>query len=115
MKRITHRLRHRVSFEEKYSVRDSDGMVDESWVQIEGLENVPAEVLTGPGREAIPADQPVSTVAARITVRYLSRLAIPHGLRIIHRDDIYHVETFYMDATGTKQITMVCSKGEKYV
>jgi head-tail adaptor len=115
MKRITHRLRHRVSFWQKVAVRDVDGMVDESWSMIEDLENVPAEVLTGPGRESVPADQPISTVAARITVRYLSQLASPYGLRITHGDDIYHVETFHADATGMKQITMVCSKGEKYV
>lgn len=113
--KMLHRLRQRVSFDAFIPVRDSDGMVEEEWSAVDGLQDVPAEVLTGPGKEGQPAAQPITSVAARITVRYLAALAIPFGMRIRHGSVTYHVESFCFDATGVKFITLVCSTGEKHV
>ena len=107
------RLRHRVSFEAPVIVRDSNGHRRQEWMPITALQNVAAEVLTGPGKESLPAAQPLTTVAARITLRYQSALAACYGMRIDHAGTTYHVESYYFDVTGRRWVTLVCSTGAK--
>lgn len=111
MKTVGPRLRHRVSFASRAITRDSNGDRAEVFAPVAELQDVPAEVLTGAGMEAIKSGQPVSSVAARITLRYQSELAAPYGLRVTHGADVYHVETHFADATGRRWITLVCNKG----
>ena len=105
------KLRHRISFASAAIVRDTNGDRSQVFLPVAALQNVPAEVLTGAGKEAVAAGQPVSSVAARITCRWQAELAEPYGLRITHGADLYHVETHYTDATGARWVTLVCSKG----
>jgi len=111
MKPLGPKLRHRVGFYSFAISRDSNDDRVQTWVPVAALQNVPAEVLTGAGAEAVRSGQPSSSVAARITLRWQSALNAPYGLRVTHGDDIYHVETHYMDATGRRWITLVCQKG----
>lgn len=110
------RLRHRVSFDVLgVATRDSNGNLVRDWEPVAALQNVPAEVLTGPGKESTPAAQPVSTIAARVTLRYQSDLADPYGMRVRFGAVAYHVETHYFDVTGRQWVTLVCSAGAKHV
>ena len=79
MKALAPRLRHRVTFQEFVSSRDSEGVLTEgwqnAWIDSETeLVDVPAEVLTGPGREAIAAGAQQADVSARITCRWFPGL-----------------------------------------
>lgn len=69
------RLRHRITFQEPVSERDSEGVLQESWQNVwldsdTELADVPAEVLTGPGREFVAGGAVQADVAARITCRW---------------------------------------------
>lgn len=107
------RLRHRVTFATQLTTRDTNGDRVTVLVPVSGLENVPAEVLTGAGREAVAAGQPQSSVAARITLRYQAALREPYGMSLEHDGQAYHVTTHYFDATGRRWVTLVCEKGFK--
>ena len=110
---IGHRLRHRVTLESRVISRDSNGDRVSVWVPVTGAALMPAEVLTGPGREALAAGQLQSDVAARITVRKCAAVASPHGMRLWHGQDLYHIATFFDDATGTRWRTLVCTTGTR--
>lgn len=104
---LTHRLRHRIDVQTATMSRDSNGDVVKSWATV--FAAVPAEVLEGPGSEALANGQVNSTVAARITIRY--RAGISHGQRILWKGVVYHLETTYRDATARQWQTLVCSAG----
>lgn len=79
MSALTPRLRHRITFEEFVSERDSEGVLNESWQTAtsddgDALLEVPAEVLTGPGREMVAGGAVQADVAARITLRWFPGL-----------------------------------------
>lgn len=104
------RLHHRVSVHRRSETRDpTTGFAAVAWTPV--VERLPAEVLTGPGREAEARGQTQNEIAARITVRWHPSLKSPTGLRVTHGDDLYHVETASFDATGRVSITFVCSTG----
>ena len=75
MKTFTQSLIHRVTFQRQVAERDSEGVLQVSWQDVwldseTALIDVPAEVLTGPGREFLQSGQMQSDVAARITCRW---------------------------------------------
>lgn len=110
-KALSPRLRQRVTFLAFVKTRDSNGDEVQTWQPASGLGSVPAEVLTGPGPEAVRSGQPTSAVAARITVRWQSALASPYGMRLTHGSDLYQVESYYNDASNRRWLTLVCTKG----
>ena len=70
MKTFTQSLIHRVTFQRQVAERDSEGVLQVSWQDVwldseTALIDVPAEVLTGPGREFLQSGQMQSDVAAR--------------------------------------------------
>ena len=111
MKPLGPRLRHRASFASRAIVRDSNGDRSEVFAPVAALQNVPCEILTGAGMEAVKSGQPVSSIAARITLRYQAELSAPYGLRVTAGGAVYHVETHYNDATGRRWVTLVCQAG----
>ena len=75
MTTLAPRLRHAITFQAQVTERDSDGVAtttwENAWADSETeLVDVPAEVLTGPGREFLQSGQMQSDVAARITCRW---------------------------------------------
>lgn len=108
------RLRHRVTFEEQENTRDGEGRLTVEWVDAvletgEVMADVPAEVLTGPGRESRQSDQLQTQVAARITCRYFAGLK--GSWRIVWGEEIYNIETWELDKTGQREIRIRCSSG----
>lgn len=79
MSALSPRLRHRITFQKKVGSRDSEGVWTETWQNAwldseTELADVPAEVLTGPGREFVAAGAVQADVAARITCRWFPGL-----------------------------------------
>lgn len=108
------RLRERITFEQQVVEQDSDGNTDVTWetAQIDSdtvLEDVPAEVLTGPGREPIVADAKHGEIAARINLRWFPGLL--HSWRILHGETIYNIESIETDATGRREYRLRCVAG----
>lgn len=91
------RLRHRVLIEQATHVQDVATGADEvSWTTF--LSNVPAEVLTGPGREFDSADAKQAETAARITLRWFPGL--DYTMRVVWEGDVYDITSIDTDPTG---------------
>lgn len=112
---LSSRLRHRIDFQVQDVDRDSEGVETLTWIDAvteDGviMTEVPAEVLTGPGREGIRSGQKQSDVAARITCRWFPGLR--SSWRIVWDDQIYDIESWDLDRTGRREYRIVCRTGK---
>jgi SPP1 family predicted phage head-tail adaptor len=108
------RLRHRVTFQEQGASRDDDGVETIAWQTVAldsdtDLENVPAEVLTGPGKEVTASGARQSDIAARITVRWFAGLSA--AWRIVWDGQTFNIATWETDITGRREYRIRCTAG----
>ena len=112
---LAHRLRHRVAIQEKQQTRDDiTGAVDYSWQTVrlasgQLLGAVPAEVLTGPGREVHAADTKLAETAARINLRWFPGLR--HDMRILWDGRVFDILSIETDATARREYRLRCKDG----
>lgn len=114
MSTLTPRLRHRITFQEQVSERDSEGALQITWETVDldsetTLANVPAEVLTGPGREAVMSGQTNADIAARITCRWFPGLK--QSWRILWGDQVFNIHTIDTDMTGRREWRIKATAG----
>ncbi|MDP5648149.1 phage head closure protein [Pseudomonas aeruginosa] len=112
---LAHRMRHRIEFQEKVQAQDPDtGEINISWqaVTFSGRSDVPAEVLTGPGRELIAADAPQAETTARINCRWfpVDRLVL-YTWRILWDGRVYNITSAETDVTARREWRLRCSDG----
>jgi SPP1 family predicted phage head-tail adaptor len=94
------RYRHRVDIEEKVEEQDSEtGALIYEWVEFMG--SVPAEVLTGPGREPHQADTKLAETTARINMPWFAGL-LP-TMRILWDGKVFDIVSIETDATARRQ------------
>lgn len=103
------KYRHRVSFEKQVIERDRvDGGVIINWVPF--MTNVPAEVLTGPGKDNVAANADEGVEVARINVRWFPGLL--SSMRVLWYDRVWEIsgppET---DSTGRREYRIQVSTG----
>jgi len=108
------RLRHRITFQEQTAERDSDGVLQVGWANAwldsdTELEGVPAEVLTGPGREAVMSGQVNADIAARITCRWFPGLK--QSWRILWDGQVFNIATIDTDLTGRREWRIKATAG----
>lgn len=108
------RLRHRIAIEEPIAAQDArTGEITVRWqVVTRGgvrLNSVPAEVLTGPGREFATAGAEQADTSARITVRWFRGLT--QQMRIVWDGDTYNIVSVATDRTGRRDYRIVCRHG----
>lgn len=109
------RLRFVVKFQEKAEVFDSEtGDVSHQWVTAyldsnTPLDSVPAEVLTGPGREMKAADAKQSETSARINVRWFNGLS--PAWRILWDGRVYDIISIETDRTARLEWRLICKDG----
>lgn len=103
---IAHRLRHRVTIEQRTQTRDEFGGVVESW---ETVAIVPAEVWPLSGREFVAAQAEQAGVTTRITIRY--QAGIEPAMRITHDGRTYNIKAVLPDSTLRRHITLMCESG----
>ncbi|WP_220479125.1 head-tail adaptor protein [Marilutibacter spongiae] len=108
------RLRHRITFQELSSERDSEGVLQEFWQNVwldseTELANVPAEVLTGPGREFSASGAVQAEVAARITCRWFPGLQ--QSWRILWDGEEFGIGSVEVDRTARREYRMKCTAG----
>lgn len=111
---LSQRLRHRIEFQERTELFESSGeSVGFEWrvADVDGtlLDDVPAEVLTGPGREFIAADAKQSETTARINLRWFSGL--DPTWRILWEGKFFNIVEIGLDATARKEYRLRCVDG----
>lgn len=115
---LSQRLRHRVEIQER--TETTDATTGESlgftWdtLTIDGvpMDIVPAEVLTGPGREPIAADAKWGETTARITLRWFP--ITPEALmkcRILWDGRVLNIIAAETDVTARREWRLKCADG----
>lgn len=116
MSTFTQRLIHRVTFQRQVPVEDSEGFPSVTWatVQLDSetfLEDVPAEVLTGPGREFVQSGQVQADIAARIRVPWFPG-GINPAWRILWDGLVFNIAGIPdLDATARREYRIKCTAG----
>lgn len=116
MSTLAPRLRHAITFQEQVTTRDGNGVQVTTWVNAklpdkQELVDVPAEVLTGPGREFLQSGQMQSDVAARITCRWFPG-GIKSSWRVLWDGQTFNVKGVPdTDATGRREYRFAATAG----
>ncbi len=112
---LSNRLRHRIEFQELVEEQDSEtGAIVSTWAtaQLNSdtiLDSVPAEVLTGPGREFRESGTTQAETSARINIRWFPGLS-PEW-RILWDGRIYNITSIETDATARREYRIRCVDG----
>lgn len=116
MTTFTQHLIHAVTFQEQVSERDSDGVLRVSWQDVwldseTALVDVPAEVLTGPGREFLQSGQMQSDIAARIRVPWFQG-GIKSSWRVLWDGQVFNIKGIPdLDPSGRREYRIKCTAG----
>lgn len=106
------KFRHWLTFERLVTSEDSDGALQEDWVDaFETNTRMPCEVQTLSGRELIAAQAVQSRVSARVIVRY--RPGFDPAMRATGSDGtVYNIEGVAPDSESRRRyVTLYCSTG----
>lgn len=109
------RYRHRIELQSKAETQDPDtGAISHEWDTVfldsdTPLDSVPAEVLTGPGREFNAADAKQAETTARIQCRWFPGLS--PAWRVLWDGRVYDILSIETDATGRMEYRIRCREG----
>ncbi len=112
---LTQRLRHRVTVQHSLNLRNpTTGSVTTTWHTFwcdsnTPVENWPAEVLTGPGREPFASDAKQSETDARIVLRWFPGLT--QAMRILFDGEQFDIQSIEKDRTGRREYRLRCTIG----
>lgn len=105
---LSQRLRHRVDIEHKEPEYTSGGEeVGFVWAPV--YEDVPAEVLTGPGREFNAADAKQAETTDRINIRWFPGLT--PAMRVVWEGKKFDILSIETDVTARKEYRLRCKEG----
>lgn len=108
MKAIAPRLRHRVTLQRQVLAQDmTTGDVAITWTTVH--DDLPAEVLTGPGREFIGAQTKQAQTTARINIRWFP--GVDQTYRILWDGRVYNIVSIETDVTGRRELRLRCEDG----
>lgn len=109
------RLRHRVAIQSPTETQDATtGEAVITWENVwldssTELSAVPAEVLTGPGKEFYQSGAEQAETTARITIRWFG--GMDPGWRIIWDGKTYNIFSIETDATARFEYRLRCYEG----
>jgi head-tail adaptor len=111
---LSNRLRHRVDVEERVEVRDDEtGALEHTWrpAVLGGvtMTGVPAEVLTGPGREMAAAGTKLAEASARIQLRWFPGLR--PDMRIVWEGEPHDILSIETDRTARREYRLRVRSG----
>lgn len=104
---LSHRLRHRVAVQQIMESQNSQtGAISEVWVtrvldDNTVLNAVPAEVLTGAGREFVQGGAVQSEFNARMNLRWFPDLTMK--MRIVWDNKVYQITSIETDVTARRE------------
>ena len=102
------KYRHRVTIEHQVTTRDpGDGSEIVAWEVFQA--GVPAEVLTGPGREFNAANAEQAETVARINMRWFPGLTA--DMRILWDGLVYNIKPPETDSTARREYRIQCTDG----
>lgn len=105
---LAYRLRHRITIQELVETQDTTtGAVTRAWEDFET--NVPAEVLTGAGKEFVESASTQGQLNARINTRWFPGLT--QKMRVIWDTNIYNITSIETDITARQEYRLKCSAG----
>ena len=105
---LAYRLRHRVTVQELVEVQDTTtGAVTREWEDF--IADVPAEVLTGAGKEFVSSGATQGEITARINMRWFPGLT--QKMRIVWDTYQYNILSIETDMTGRQEYRLKCSSG----
>ena len=105
---LAYRLRHRVTVQELVEVQDTTtGAVTREWEDF--LASVPAEVLTGAGKEFVGSGATQGEIAARINMRWFPGLT--QKMRVLWDTKVFNITSIETDTTARQEYRLKCSAG----
>lgn len=112
---LAHRMRHRIEFQRPVRTQDPiTGEIKTDWKTelFSGNSAVPAEVLTGPGREFVAADSKQAEATARINCRWfpVDRLEL-YTWRILWDGRVFNITSAETDVTARREWRLRCVDG----
>lgn len=103
---LAHRLRHRVDIEKQvHEQNPATGRVKTTWEPF--MSDVPAEVLTGPGRERVASGAVQAEVAARINLRWFPGL--DPSMRVVWDGRKFNISSIETDVTARREYRLICA------
>ncbi len=115
MKSQAQRYRHRIAIEDQVQAQDSEtGDVETTWETVyldsdTPLDDVPAEVLTGPGREFNAGDTKQAETDARIAFRWFPGLT--QRMRIVWEGAVWDILSIDTDLTARREYRLRVKAG----
>lgn len=115
MKPQAQRYRHRVAIQERVEVQDSETLETTFTWETFALDSdtdcsaVPAEVLTGPGREFNAADSKQAEIDARINMPWFPGLT--QAMRVLWDGKTFDIVSIETDATARREYRLRCKAG----
>jgi len=112
---LTYRLRHVICIQELVEIQDTNtGAITRSWepfITSDGTRmiGVPAEVLTGAGKEFVQSGSTQGQIVARINMRWFPGLTQKH--RIVWDSNIFNITSIETDVTARLEYRLRCSAG----
>ena len=111
------RMRHRIQIQERIETQHSEtGDIESVWAALQldsssssEMLSVPAEVLTGPGREFSAANAKQSEADARINIRWFPGLT--SAMRIVWQSQNYDITSIETDITGRREYRLRVKAG----
>lgn len=109
------KYRHRISVERKVETQDpTTGEVSHTWEPLTLSSDVttaavPAQCLTGPGREARLSGAPQAAATLRVTCRWFPGLLQTD--RVVWQSVAYDIAGIETDATGRREYRITCTGG----
>jgi SPP1 family predicted phage head-tail adaptor len=108
------KYRHRITIEKPVEGKNSGGDRVSTWQTVSldsdtELENIPAEVLLGPGTEKFASGAKQASIDARINFRWFEGLT--QAMRIICDGRIYNIVGIEADTTGRLEWRCKCVTG----
>lgn len=106
------KYRHRVGIEEKVDTQDpTTGVITSTWQTVSldsdtPLDSVPAQVLTGPGRELHAAETKLAETDARINMRWFEGL--DEAMRVTWDGKVYGIISIETDETARREYRLRC-------
>ena len=115
---LANRLRHRIKFEAEELEQDSEtGEMIRYWDTAVAhgfyLDSVPAECLTGAGKESGKDGSKYADSSLRVNVRWFAGLK--QTWRIVWQDRFYEIIGFETDATDRREYRIFCRDGLEFV
>lgn len=104
------RYRHRIEIQQKVELQDSEtGEPSHTWETFGIYDKVPAEVLTGPGREFQAASTKQAEADYRVNCAWFSGLT--QDMRIVWQSAVMDILSIETDATGRREYRLRCKAG----